>query len=142
MNIRFYFFFKTKFRVVFAIKEFRAFSRAANFVDEVLRGVHTVFAFAGEKIELERYKLHLVPIQKVVEAKAICACIEDATISFLYFFSSALAFWFGVTWVLDDRDKSTKTYTTSVLITVRSFNAYVFVLKSTLLPGSFFQRSS
>lgn len=100
------------------MKEFHAFNQAANFVDEVLSGIRTVFAFVGEKTEVERYKRHLVPIQKVVEAKAICACIEDAIISFLYFVSSALAFWFGVNWVLDDRDKANKSYTTSVLITV------------------------
>lgn len=111
-------FYCVQFRVVLSIKELNAHATAANVVEEVLRGIRTVFAFGGEHMEVERYEQHLQPAQKVVEAKTICACIEDGTVSCLYFFSSALAFWFGVNWVLDDRDKIDKTYTTSILITV------------------------
>ena len=95
-----------------------AYSKAANIVEEVLSGIRTVFAFGGEKIEVERYRKHLQPAQKIAEKKGIFSCIGDASMRLLYFGSCALSFWFGVEWVLDDRDKDEKIYTTSVLITV------------------------
>lgn len=113
------------------MKEFNAFNQAANFVDKALVGIRAIVAVGAQHIEVERYKQHLVPIQEVIEAKAICACIEDAAISFLYFLSSASVFWFGVNWVLHDRDKANKTYTTADLITVRPTNKHVFVFVST-----------
>lgn len=77
-----------------------------------------MFAFGGEKNEVERYKKHLQPAEKMIERKGIFASIEDASMRLLYFISCALSFWFGVQWVLADRDKNDKTYTVSVLITV------------------------
>lgn len=104
--------------MILSTKELNAYAKAANIVEEVLSSIRTVFAFGGEKIEVDRYKKHLLPAEKIVEEKSFCACIEDASMRFLYFFSCALSFWFGVRWVLDDRDKIDKIYTTSVLITV------------------------
>lgn len=96
-----------------------AYAKAANVVEEVLAGVRTVFAFSGERIEVDRYKKYLVPAEKEAEKKGLFACIGDAVSRFMYFASCALSFWFGVQWVLDDRDKEDKAYTTAVLITVR-----------------------
>lgn len=100
-------------------KELNAYAKAANIVEEVLSGIRTVVAFGGEKIEIERYKKHLQPAEKIVVKKGILASIEDASMRLLYFASCILSFWFGVQWVLDDRDKHDKTYTTFILITVK-----------------------
>lgn len=88
-------------------------------VEEVLSGIRTVFAFGGEKIEVNRYKKQLEPAVRLIERKGIWTSIEDASMRLLYFISCALSFWFGVQWVLADRDKNTKVYTIPVLITVR-----------------------
>lgn len=100
-------------------KELNAYSKAANVAEEVLSGFRTVFAFGGEKLEVERYKKHLQPAISAAQQRGTFASISDATTRFLYFASCALSFWFGVQWVLDDRDKDDKTYTTVTLITVR-----------------------
>lgn len=88
-------------------------------VEEVLSGIRTVFAFGGEKIEVNRYKKQLEPAVRLIERKGIWTSIEDASMRLLYFISCALSFWFGVQWVLADRDKNIKAYTIPVLITVR-----------------------
>lgn len=111
-------FFIIKFQVVLSTKELNAYAKAANIVEEVLSGIRTVFAFGGEKIEVERYKKHLQPAEKMIERKGIFASVEDASMRLLYFISCALSFWFGVQWVLADRDKDNKAYTIPVLITV------------------------
>lgn len=100
-------------------KELNAYSKAANVVEEVLSGIRTVFAFGGEKLEVERYRKHLLPAQNAAKKKGLYACIGDAVTRFLYFTSCAVSFFFGVQWVLNDRDKIDKTYTTAVLIIVR-----------------------
>lgn len=118
MNIWF-FFIQKKFQADLSTRELNAQSKAANIVDEVLSGIRTVFAFGGEKHEVERYKEHLLPAEKIDQERGILSCIEDASMYFLSFFSCAVTFWFGVQWVLDDRDKIEKAYTTSVFITVQ-----------------------
>lgn len=100
-------------------KELNAYSKAANVVEEVLSGIRTVFAFGGEKLEVERYRKHLLPAQNAAKKKGLFACMGDAVTRFLYFASCAVSFWFGVQWVLNDRDNIDKTYTTAVLIIVR-----------------------
>lgn len=84
----------------------------------MLSGIRTVFAFGGEKIEVDRYRKQLQPAVRLIERKGFFASIEDASMRLLYFISCALSFWFGVQWVLADRDKTTKAYTIPVLITV------------------------
>lgn len=118
-HLLFFFNSKKKFQVDLSTRELNAHAKAANIVDEVFSGIRTVFAFGGEKHEVERYKKHLLPAEKIDKEKGIFACIEDASLLLLHFFSCALSFWFGVQWVLDDRDKAEKAYTTSVFITVR-----------------------
>lgn len=117
-NISVYRFHSKQFQVVLTTKELNTYARAANVVEEVLSGIRTVFAFGGEKKEIDRYKRRLQPAVKLIERKGVFASIEDASMRLLYFISCALSFWFGVQWVLADRDKETKTYTIPVLITV------------------------
>lgn len=109
-----------KFQVISSTKELNAYAKAANVVEEVLSGIRTVFAFGGEKLEVDRYQKNLQPAAKAAERKGVYTCIGDATTRFLYFASCAVSFWYGVQWVLEDRDKEVKTYTTTTLITVRS----------------------
>lgn len=84
----------------------------------MLSGIRTVLAFGGEKIEVERYKKHLQPAQKIVEKKGAYASIGDASMRLLYLSSFAMSLWFGVKWVLEDRDKVDRTYTISAFMTV------------------------
>lgn len=87
----------------------------------MLSGVRTVFAFGGERIEVDRYKRLLLPAENAARRKGLYASIGDAVTRILYFLSCALASWYGAQWVIEDRDKVDKAYTTAVLIIV-SYN--------------------
>lgn len=55
---------------------------------------------------------------KAAKRKGLFSSIADGTIRLLYFASCAISFWFGVRWVLEDRDKDNKKYSPAVLIIV------------------------
>lgn len=50
--------------------------------------------------------------------KGLLAGIGDGIMRFLFFGSNALAFWYGVKLVLEDRQKADKEYTPAVLMIV------------------------
>lgn len=99
-------------------KELDAYAKAANVVEEVLGAVRTVFAFGGEKIEVQRYKKHLEPAKQASNSKGISSSISDGITRVLFFGCCAVSFWFGVRWILDDRDNVNKAYTPASMIIV------------------------
>lgn len=108
-----------------------SYSAAANVAEEVLSGIRTVFAFGGEKVEIERYNKRLINAKKAVRRKGLLSGLGEGIMRFLFFGSNALAFWYGVRLVLDDRDKVDKEYTPAVLMIVSFFyrNSNEFELK-------------
>lgn len=82
--------------------------------EEVLSGIRTVFAFGGEQLEIERYKIQLTKERRAVLLKGWISGIGDGIMRFLFFGSNALGFWYGVKLVLD------KEYTPEVLMIVCS----------------------
>lgn len=86
--------------------------------EEVLSGIRTVFAFGGEKVEIERYNERLINAKRAVRMKGLLTGISDGIMRFLLFGAYALAYWYGVKLVLDDRDKVDKEYTPAVLMIV------------------------
>lgn len=99
-------------------KEIDAYAVAANLVEEVLGGIRTVVAFGGEKREIERYDKFLGPAQKAGIRKGLSSGIGEGIMRFLFFASNALAYWYGVRLVLNDRDKIDKEYTPAVMMIV------------------------
>lgn len=99
-------------------KEINAYAVAGNVVEEVVGGIRTVVAFCGEKSEVERYNKLLTPAQKAGARKGLASGIGEGIMRFLFFASNALAYWYGVKLVLDDRDKIDKSYTPAVLMIV------------------------
>lgn len=87
-----------------------------------------MFAFGGEKVEVDRYNDLLVPAKMAARRKGFYSSISDGITRFLFFVSCALSFWFGVQWVLEDRDKIVKSYTAADLIIV-SVAFLVFILR-------------
>lgn len=87
--------------------------------EEVVCGIRTVFAFGGEKVEIERYNDCLMRAEQPVRKKGILLGLREGILRFLYFSSSALAYWYGVQLVLDDRHKAIKEYTPTVMLIVR-----------------------
>lgn len=98
--------------------ELEAYAKAASIVEEALNGVRTVFAFGGEKVEVDRYTKLSQPAKEAAKRKGLYSSISDGVTRFLFFASCALSFWFGVQWVLRDRDNLEKEYTPATLLIV------------------------
>lgn len=77
-----------------------------------------MFAFCGEKNEIERYNHKLDVAKNAVKRKGLLSGIGDGLMRFLFFVSNAIGFWYGVQLVLADRDKEIKDYTPAVLMIV------------------------
>lgn len=113
-----------QFQTSLSIKESNAYSAATNVAEEVLSSIRTVFAFGGEKLEIDRYNKRLVNAKQAVNTKGLLTGLADGIMQFLFLGSNALAFWYGVKLVLDDRNKVDKEYTPAVLMIVRHSHSF------------------
>lgn len=88
--------------------------------EEVLRSIRTVVAFGGEGKEFGRYSTRLQEAQKAGKRKGIFSGIGEGILRFFFYVCNAIAFWYGVSLILDDRDKppEEKEYTPAVLMIV------------------------
>lgn len=87
----------------------------------LLGGVRTVVAFCGEKKESDRYNKLLIPAQKAGIRKGLASGIGEGIMRFMFYAMNSLAYWYGVSLVLADRDKIEKEYTPAVLMIVNIF---------------------
>lgn len=99
-------------------KELKSYSRAGAVAEEVLGNIRTVVGFNGEEKELDRYKDRLQSAEINGKKKGIYAGIGGGLMWFIIYCCYALAFWYGISLILDDRDKDDKDYTPAVLIIV------------------------
>lgn len=99
-------------------KELDSYSVAGSMAEEVLGAIRTVIAFGGEEKEAERYKERLQPAEDNGKKKGAFSGIGGGTMWFLIYCCYALAFWYGVNLILQDRDNEYKEYTPAVLIIV------------------------
>ena len=86
--------------------------------EEVLGGVRTVFAFGGEKVEIERYNRKLLKAKDAVKVKGFFNGLANGTSMLFNVGINALTFWYGVQFVLDDRSKVNKEFTPALLMIV------------------------
>lgn len=117
-----------QFQAKLSVKEMNAYSAAANVAEEVLSGIRTVFAFCGENVEVKRYNRRLITAKNAGKLKGLLSGIGDGIMRFLFFGSNAIAFWYGVQLVLDDRNKEDKEYTPAVLMIV-TINTVIELIK-------------
>lgn len=94
--------------------------------EEVLSGIRTVFAFSGEKVEIDRYNQRLLKAKEAVNTKGMLTGLGEGIMQLLFYGSCAIAFWYGVKLVLDDRDKVDKEYTPTVLMIVCCMDSDLF----------------
>jgi ATP-binding cassette, subfamily B (MDR/TAP), member 1 len=99
-------------------KELKSYSAAGTIAEEVLGSIRTVIAFGGEKQELERYSDRLKPAEKNGKKKGVYSGIGGGLMWFIVYCCYALAFWYGISLIIADRDKIDKDYTPAVLIIV------------------------
>ncbi|XP_072756399.1 multidrug resistance protein homolog 49 isoform X2 [Anoplolepis gracilipes] len=98
--------------------ELAAYGQAGSVAEEVLASIRTVVAFNGEKKEVERYSEKLIPAEKTGIKRSMWSGIGGGVMWLIIYLSYALAFWYGVQLILDDRLKEVKEYTPAVLVIV------------------------
>lgn len=99
-------------------KELKSYSSAGSVAEEVLGNIRTVVAFSGETKELDRYQQRLLPAEMNGKKKGVFSGIGGGIMWFIIYCCYALAFWYGISLILEDRDKLDKEYTPAVLIIV------------------------
>lgn len=98
--------------------ELTAYGQAGSVAEEVLGAVRTVIAFNGEEKEVQRYKEKLMPAEKTGIKRGMWSGIGGGVMWLIIYLSYALAFWYGVQLILEDRPKEVKEYTPAVLVIV------------------------
>ena len=85
-------------------KEQNIYGKAGAIAEEVLSSIRTVIAFGGEEKEIERYdgKLHLS--RKAGVMRGTLVGVGAGLMWFIIYGSYALAFWYGVKLIMDDRE--------------------------------------
>ncbi|XP_059619981.1 multidrug resistance protein homolog 65 [Phlebotomus argentipes] len=111
-------FFVLKFQSALTAKELDAYSNAGAVAEEVLSSIRTVVAFGGEEKEAERYAKRLKPAQKAGRRKGAFSGLGEGLLRMFSYSINSLAFWYGVTLILDDRSKEEKEYTPAILMIV------------------------
>lgn len=99
-------------------KELKAYSKAGSVAEEVLSSIRTVVAFGGENKELKRYEERLKPAEKNGKKKGIYSGFGGGVMWLIIYCCYALAFWYGISLILEDRGKIDKDYTPAILIIV------------------------
>ncbi|XP_051999478.1 ATP-binding cassette, sub-family B (MDR/TAP), member 4 [Xyrauchen texanus] len=84
----------------FTSMEQTAYAKAGAVAEEVLSAIRTVFAFGGQKKEMERYHKNLEDAKNVGIRKAITVNIAVGFTFFMIYMSYALAFWYGSNLIL------------------------------------------
>ena len=73
--------------------------------EEVLSSIRTVVAFGGQDKEVERYESKLVYAKKAGLLRGILVGVGGGFMWLIIYSSYALAFWYGVKLIMDDREK-------------------------------------
>lgn len=98
--------------------ELAAYGQAGSVAEEVLASIRTVVAFNGEEKEVERYLEKLAPAEKSGIRRSMWSGIGGGVMWLIIYLSYALAFWYGVKLILNDRSNEDKEYTPAVLVIV------------------------
>ncbi|XP_075169480.1 multi drug resistance 49 [Haematobia irritans] len=99
-------------------KELKAYSGAGSVAEEVLGGIRTVFAFSGERKEQNRFAERLLPAEVVGRKKGLYSGIGAGTMWFIIYCCYAIAMWYGVRLIIDDRFEENRQYTPAVLVII------------------------
>ncbi|XP_038117776.1 multidrug resistance protein homolog 49 [Culex quinquefasciatus] len=99
-------------------KELKAYSSAGTVAEEVFSSIRTVVAFGGERKEQDRYRSRLTSAEINGRKKGVFSGIGGGIMWFIIYCCYALAFWYGISLILEDRGKDVVDYTPAVLIIV------------------------
>ncbi|XP_016941168.4 multidrug resistance protein homolog 49 isoform X1 [Drosophila suzukii] len=101
-----------------AEKELKSYSDAANVAEEVFSGIRTVFAFSGQEKEKARFEKLLIPAENTGRKKGLYSGLGNSLSWVVIYLCNALAIWYGVTLILDERGLPDRVYTPAVLVII------------------------
>ena len=90
-------------QTVLSSREFKAYGAAGAVANEVLGSIRTVVAFGGQKKEVERFEDNLKLARRAGLLRGTLTGVGGGLMWLLIYSSYALAFWFGVKFIMDDR---------------------------------------
>ncbi|XP_063224733.1 multidrug resistance protein homolog 49-like [Bacillus rossius redtenbacheri] len=99
-------------------KELESYGEAGAVAEEALSSIRTVVAFGGEEKEVERYSDKLQAAVAAGVKRGLFSGVGGGISWFIIYSSYAIAFWYGVDLILQDRDKPVKEYTPAILVIV------------------------
>lgn len=99
-------------------KELEAYAGAGAVAEEVLAGIRTVFAFSGERKEEERFGKLLVPAEVTGRKKGLYSGIGAGAMWFIIYCCYAIAMWYGVQLIVNERYDEDRNYTPAVLVII------------------------
>lgn len=99
-------------------KELSAYSGAGSVAEEVFSGIRTVFAFSGERKEIERFTQRLLPAKHVGIRKGLFSGLGSGIMWLVIYVCYAIAMWYGVKLIIADRYVENPSYTAAVLVIV------------------------
>ncbi|GJQ78971.1 hypothetical protein Trydic_g133 [Trypoxylus dichotomus] len=103
-----------------AQKEMDAYGGAGAIAEEVLSTIRTVVAFGGQQKELDRYEEKLIFAKNNNIKRSLFSGLGFGLLWFFIYASYALAFWYGVKLILDERGLPPEqiTYDPATMVTV------------------------
>ncbi|KAF5286694.1 hypothetical protein FQA39_LY16177 [Lamprigera yunnana] len=101
-----------------AVKELNAYGAAGAIAEEVLTSIRTVVAFGGENKEIDRYSKKLIFAKNNNIRRSLLTGIGFGLLWFFIYASYALAFWYGIKLVLEEKHLQDITYDPGTMITV------------------------
>lgn len=103
-----------------AKKELDAYGAAGSIAEEVLSAIRTVIAFGGQTKETNRYGDKLVFARDNNIRRSLLSGIGFGMLWFFIYGTYALAFWYGVGLVMEERDydDADRTYDSGTMVTV------------------------
>ncbi|XP_063698920.1 multidrug resistance protein homolog 49-like isoform X2 [Culicoides brevitarsis] len=107
-----------KMQTTLTEKERKSYSSAGGIAEEVLNAIRTVFAFNGQQQEVARYNEHLGIAEKNGIRKGMFTGAGGGVTWLIIYLVYALAFWYGMQLILEDRYKEVKEYTPAALLIV------------------------
>ncbi|XP_049765728.1 multidrug resistance protein homolog 49-like isoform X2 [Schistocerca cancellata] len=102
-----------------AKREMSEYAKAGTIAEEVLSSIRTVIAFGGREKEVERYEKNLLSAKNLNVKRNLLTGLAFGILWFFIYASYALAFWYGVTLIIRDMDKTEgQIYDAATMITV------------------------
>ena len=86
-------------------EELQAYSKAGAYAEEVFSNIKTVFAFGGQKKEVDGYEKLLDPAKRAGVLRHVISGASGGTIFLIMYAVYGIGFWYGISLILDNAEE-------------------------------------